>query len=200
MAIPQDPAPAPWMVVDVETSGTNPDTCRVISVAALAVTDTGTITDSVVTMLDPGVEPGPTHIHGITREMLHGQPHFSDIAPRIANLARGRTFVAHNAGFDYSFLAAEARRAGLRLPIDTAMCTVELANRLDLGLSSHKLSALAKHWHIPQNRPHDAFDDALVLTRVLTKQLVTARHKHIVLPIQAPDTLPPPIFTLQPAA
>ncbi|WP_264051413.1 MULTISPECIES: hypothetical protein [Mycolicibacterium] len=33
---------ARWAVVDVETSGTDPNTSRVISVAALAITDSST--------------------------------------------------------------------------------------------------------------------------------------------------------------
>ena len=53
--------------------------------------------------------------------------------PELIEVLRGRTLVAHNVGFDYSFLAAEAELAGVGLPIDTVMCTVELARRLDLG-------------------------------------------------------------------
>ena len=48
-------------------------------------------------------------------------------------MLQGRTLVAHNVGFDYSFLAAEAELADAELPIDTVMCTVELARRLDAG-------------------------------------------------------------------
>lgn len=43
---------APWVVVDVETSGTDPTQSRIISVAALAVDDAGTITDSVHTLVN----------------------------------------------------------------------------------------------------------------------------------------------------
>lgn len=108
--------------------------------------------------------------------------------------------VAHNAGFDYSFLAAEARRAAVALPVDTVMCTVELASRLDLGLASLKLSALAAHWGIAQIRPHDALDDAEVLGRVLTQQLALARQKNVALPLRHPDELDPPVFAHSAAA
>ena len=37
----------------------------------------------------------------------------------LIEVLRGRTLVAHNVGFDYSFLAAEAELAGVELPIDT---------------------------------------------------------------------------------
>lgn len=184
-----------WAVVDVETTGTDPHTCRVISVAALAITDTGALTGSVVSLLDAGVDPGPTHIHGLTRQMLCGKPYFADIFADLAGLLRGRTLVAHNAGFDYAFLAAEARRAGSELPVESVMCTVELASQLDLGVRNLKLSTLAQHWDIAQVRPHDAFDDAQVLTQVLTRQLAIARERGVLLPLRKPHELRPPVFT-----
>lgn len=200
MTIAPTNSKARWAVVDVETSGTDPETCRVISVAALALTDAGTVVESIVSLLNADVDPGPTHIHGLTRQMLTGKPRFGDIATGLAELLHGRTLVAHNAGFDYSFLAAEARRAGVALPVDTVMCTVELASRLELGVASLKLSALAAHWGIAQIRPHDALDDAEVLCRVLTQQLALARQKNVTLPLRHPDELNPPVFAHSAAA
>lgn len=188
---------APWVIVDVETTGSDPDACRVISVAALAVTATGAITDSVVTLLDAGVDPGPTDVHGLTRAMLIGQPRFADIADALAELLRGRTLVAHNVAFDYAFLAAEARRAGTRLPVDEVMCTVELARRLNLGVGSLKLAALAHHWNIAQTRPHDALDDALVLVEIFQRELAQAQNSGVALPIRHPRTLEPPVFEMR---
>ena len=79
--------------------------------------------------------------------------------------------MAHNVGFDYSFLAAEAELVGAELPIDTVMCTVELARRLDLGIENLRLETLAAHWGVTQMRPHDALDDALVLAQILKPAL-----------------------------
>jgi len=92
--------------------------------------------------------------------------------------------VAHNAGFDYSFLIAEAELARTVLPVDSVMCTVELTRRLDLGLDNLRLESLARHWDVPQTRAHDAFDDALVLSRVLIPALRRARERDIWLPVR----------------
>ena len=173
-----------WVVVDVETSGFRPGQARVVSVAALALDSMGNVEQSVVSLVNPGVDPGPTHVHGITAEMLEDQPTFGDIAKDVAELMHGRTLVAHNAGFDYAFLAAEAELAMTALPIDTVMCTVELARRLDLGLDNLRLETLARHWGIPQTRAHDAFDDALVLSRVLIPALSRARERDVWLPVR----------------
>ncbi len=177
-----------WAVVDVETSGMHPETSRVISLAALAMSPSGVIERAVVSLLNPGVDPGPTDIHGLTRDMLAGHPRFADVAADLAELLQGRILVAHNAAFDYAFLAAEARIAGVALPVEAVMCTVELASRLQLGTDNLKLSTLAKYWEITQRRPHDAFDDAVVLTQVLMRALDRARALGVPLPIRAPGS------------
>ncbi|KUI22897.1 DNA polymerase III subunit epsilon [Mycobacterium sp. GA-1285] len=172
-----------WAVVDVETSGFRPGQARIVSIAALALGDDGNVERSLYSLLDPGVDPGPTHVHGLTAEMLEGQPTFADIVDHLVELLDGRTLVAHNVGFDYSFLAAEAELANRQLPTDTVMCTVELARRLDLGTENLRLETLATHWGISQIRPHDALDDALVLAQILKPVLVRARERKVWLPV-----------------
>jgi DNA polymerase III subunit epsilon len=175
---------AGWAVVDVETSGFRPGQARIVSVAALAVGDDGNVEGSFSSLLDPGVDPGPTHVHGLTPEMLAGQPTFADIVDDLIGVLRGRTLVAHNVGFDYSFLVAEAELVGAELPIDTAMCTVELARRLNLGVENLRLETLAAHWGVTQMRPHDALDDAQVLAQILKPALAGARERRAWLPVR----------------
>jgi DNA polymerase III subunit epsilon len=172
-----------WAVIDVETSGFRPGQARIISLAALGLDAHGRVEQSVVSLLNPGVDPGPTHVHGLTGAMLEDQPQFADIVGDVIEMLRGRTLVAHNVAFDYAFLAAEAELAEAELPVDSVMCTVELARRLDLGIDNLRLETLAAHWGVTQERPHDAFDDALVLTRVLASALERARERDIWLPV-----------------
>jgi DNA polymerase III subunit epsilon len=172
-----------WAVIDVETSGFRPGQARIISLAALGLDAHGQVEQSVVSLLNPGVDPGPTHVHGLTAAMLEDQPEFADIVGDVTEVLRGRTLVAHNVAFDYAFLAAEAELAEAELPVDSVMCTVELARRLDLGIDNLRLETLAAHWGVTQERPHDAFDDALVLTGVLASALQRARERDIWLPV-----------------
>ncbi len=173
-----------WAVIDVETSGFRPGSARVISLAVLALDAAGRVERSVVSLLNPGVDPGPTHVHGLTASMLEDQPQFSEIVGDVVEIVRGRTLVAHNVAFDYGFLAAEAELADVELPIDSVMCTIELARRLDLGIDNLRLETLAAHWGVTQHRPHDAFDDAVVLTNVLAAALQRARQRDVWLPVR----------------
>jgi DNA polymerase-3 subunit epsilon len=172
-----------WVVVDVETSGLRSSTHRVLSLAALALREDGSVERELVTLLNPGCDPGPVHIHNLTPQRLAGAPRFEDVAKDLLDLLDGRTLVAHNASFDYGFLDAEARRAGLTMPTQHRLCTLALSRRLEIDVPNHKLSTLAAHWKVRQNRAHDAYDDALVLTEVFAHSASLAESLRLPLPV-----------------
>ncbi len=59
------------------------------------------------------------HVHGLTRARLAGAPTFEQIAPQVGALLDGRVMVAHNAQFDYDFLAHEFARARSWVPVSS---------------------------------------------------------------------------------
>lgn len=175
--------PLRWAVVDVETTGLSPGTDRVLSVAVVHVDEDGRIGESWSTLLNPGRDPGPVHVHGLTRQMLAGAPTFDAIAGELSERLRGRVFVAHNADFDWGFLAAEAALAGATLPTTHRLCTLALVRRLELGLPNHRLGTLAQHWGIAQRHAHDALDDARVAAQVLKNATLEALKAAVPLPL-----------------
>ena len=102
-----------FAVVDLETTGFSPTEERVVEVAVVVLDAAGTEVDAFCTLVDPERDPGPTHVHGITAEMLTGAPVFGDVHPYLAGLLSGRVVVGHNVDrFDLAFLLAECRRLG----------------------------------------------------------------------------------------
>lgn len=172
-----------WVVVDVETSGLKATRDRVLSVAALTIDEHGTIGRELSTLVNPGCDPGPVHIHKLTPQRLAGAPRFEDIAPQLLDMLDGRTMVAHNASFDHGFLKLETMRAGLDMPTKQRLCTVALSRRLQLDTPNHKLSTLAAHWKVLQSNAHDAYDDARVLAQVFTHSARLARSLDLPLPV-----------------
>lgn len=172
-----------WVVVDVETSGLKASRDRVLSVAALTVDEDGRVGRELSTLVNPGCDPGPVHIHKLTPERLAGAPKFEDIAPQLMEMLDGRTMVAHNASFDHSFLKLESMRAGLDMPTKQRLCTVALSRRLQLDTPNHKLSTLAAHWKVLQSNAHDAYDDALVLAQIFGHSARLARSLDLPLPV-----------------
>jgi len=106
------------VVVDVETTGLSPRAGhRVIEIGAVALEE-GRIVGEFATLIDAGV-PVPyavQAIHGITDEMLAGQPTPEQALPLFDAFIRESTLVAHNAPFDLRFLSHEFARLGMPLP------------------------------------------------------------------------------------
>ncbi|MEU0555010.1 TerD family protein [Dactylosporangium sp. NPDC006015] len=179
--------PLRYAVVDVETTGLHAPGDRVLQIAVTQMESDGTLGQVWSTLVDPGRDPGPVHVHGITRERLAGAPRFDAVVGHLARLLDGRVLVAHNAAFDWKFLAAEAHRAVHRLPVSQRLCTLALSRRLDLPTASLSLAALAAHWGVTQARPHDAEDDTRVLTEILRHSLAAADTLAVELPLSACD-------------
>lgn len=187
-----------WALVDVETSGLVPRRDRVLSVAVVTLGPDGEQTGEFSTLLDPGCDPGPVHVHGLTAERLRGAPAFEQVAERIGALLEGRVLVAHNAQFDYDFLAHEFARARLRLPVNRRLCTLALNRRVDPPTDDLKLGTLAAHCGVPRLKAHDALDDTRVLAGVLRASLRAAAGLDLPLPLVACPPRQDPRFAPKP--
>ena len=78
--------PLRYAVVDVETTGLHAPSDRVLQIAVAQMEPDGTPGQTWSTRVAPGCDPGPVHIHGITRERPAER-----LGPRTmgAGLARG---------------------------------------------------------------------------------------------------------------
>ncbi|MFD6416097.1 TerD family protein [Streptomyces sp. NPDC060194] len=187
-----------WALVDVETSGLVARRDRVLSIAVVTLGADGRQTGEFSTLLNPGCDPGPVEVHGLTAERLAGAPTFGHVAARIAELLTDRVMVAHNAQFDYGFLAHEFARAGKPLPVARRLCTLALNRQMDPPTADMRLGTLAAHYGVPQQRAHDALDDARVLSGILRGSLREAARLDLPLPLVACPPRAEPTFTPQP--
>lgn len=172
-----------WALVDVETSGLTPRRDRVLSVAVVTIGPDGEQTGEFSTLLNPGCDPGPVDVHGLTPERLRGAPTFDQVAGRIGAMLQGRVLVAHNAQFDYDFLAHEFARARMWLPVSQRLCTLALNRQVDPPTNDMKLGTLAAHYGVPQVKAHDALDDTRVLAGILRASLREAARLDLPLPL-----------------
>ena len=172
-------ATADFVVVDVETTGTGAARGdRVTEVAAVRVQH-GVVEPLFESLVNPG-RPIPyfiAQLTGIDDAMVRDAPSFADIAGELAAHLAGRTFVAHNAAFDWSFLDAEFSRVAVGQPgafaalVPTRLCTVRLARRLLRHLPRRNLDAVCAHYGIGNDGRHRAAGDAHATARVLVKLL-----------------------------
>ncbi|MEU3250192.1 TerD family protein [Streptomyces sp. NPDC006997] len=174
-----------WALVDVETSGLIARRDRVLSVAVITIGPDGEQTGEFSTLLNPACDPGPVEVHGLTVERLQGAPSFDQVAGRIGAMLQDRVLVAHNAQFDYDFLAHEFARARMWLPVSQRLCTLALNRQVDPPTNDMKLGTLAAHYGVPQQRAHDALDDTRVLAGILRASLREAARLDLPLPLVA---------------
>ncbi|MFJ4032988.1 TerD family protein [Streptomyces griseoluteus] len=172
-----------WALVDVETSGLIARRDRVLSVAVITIGPDGEQTGEFSTLLNPGCAPGPVEVHGLTVERLQGAPTFDQVAGQIGAMLQDRVLVAHNAQFDYDFLAYEFARARMWLPVSQRLCTLALNRQVDPPTDDMKLGTLAAHYGVSQQRAHDALDDTRVLAGVLRASLREAARLDLPLPL-----------------
>ncbi|WP_431949391.1 TerD family protein [Nocardia lijiangensis] len=181
--LPQDGGFGSFTVVDVETSGLRASDHRILSVAAVTLESDGRVAREFHTLLDPGCDPGPVHVHGLTAEILRGSPRFEHVREQLSELLTGRVMVAHNAGFDYGFLANEFDRSGAVLPVGHRLCTLALARRVGPPTTDCKLGTLASYYGVPQGKAHDALDDTRVLAGVFRALVADAARLGVAPPL-----------------
>lgn len=103
-------APVRQVVIDIETTGTDPaEGHRVVEIAAVEMIDrriTGRLFHSYVNPKRE-VDLGAQSIHGLSGEFLQDKPEFFEIAGEFLDFVRGAELLAHNAPFDVGFLDCE---------------------------------------------------------------------------------------------
>jgi len=135
-----------YVVLDVETTGLSPwKGDRVIEIGAVAI-EGGDLMDEFSTLIQaPRAIPfSASQIHGITDEMLIGQPTPEEVFPALDAFIRDSILVAHNAQFDLAFLRREYELLGIRFS-QRHICTLEMSRNRFPHLRNHKLETVYRH-------------------------------------------------------
>ena len=132
--VPVELGRTPFAVLDVATTGLYPqDRDRIVEIAIVHSSPDSTIEDTWSTLLEPDRDPGPTHLHGLTRGDLAGAPRFAEVAAEITDRLAGRVVVAHGSDFDLGLLVAEFTRVGLTPPLWPVLCTRAVTRRFGVS-------------------------------------------------------------------
>jgi len=159
--------PNEFAIIDLETSGLEPGNARVIEVAILLMNSNGEIHEEYATLVNPGNgQVGPTFIHHITEEAVLSAPSFHEIAGDILKRFENRIVVAHHAAFEDKFLAAEFRRAGIKLPPIPALDTLWLSRQV-VDLPNYKMQTVLQNYGVEETDLHTALGDVRALAKIL---------------------------------
>lgn len=158
-----------FVVFDIETTGFSPVNNRIIEIGAVKVHE-GAIAGRYSTFVNPRV-PIPFEIEKLTSindQMVMDAPGIEEILPEFLDFCQGAVLVAHNAGFDMSFIIENAERQGIRKKF-TYVDTLGIARILLPHQAKHTLDAVAKTLGISLENHHRAVDDAQCTAEIFVK-------------------------------
>lgn len=157
--------PDSFVVVDVETTGLDPKTDRIIEVSAIRMDRVGLShkeTDEFTRLvkIDGPIPQAAVAIHGITDDMLAKRGvAIEDALSMLQTTIGDLPVVAYNAKFDQALINAEARRCGMRPLIKRPICALKMARIAWRGRSSYKLGAVAQSVGHSDKGLHRAAED-----------------------------------------
>lgn len=158
-----------FCVVDLETTGGSPTDSRITEIGAVKYRG-GERIGSFQSLVNPR-QPIPrfiTHLTGIDDRLLAGEAGIEAVLPTFLEFARGCSFVAHNASFDFSFLAAEADRLDYEPLRGPPICTAKLARRVVWpDVPNVRLQTLSQYFRTRSKPVHRALEDAETCAEVL---------------------------------
>jgi DNA polymerase III subunit epsilon len=160
-------ATAEFLAVDVETNGRAGELCELTEVGAVLVGggELHERFESLVRVEQP-LSRGIERFTGITQAMVDGAPEPAEVLRRLAELARGKALIAHNASFDRRALKQAFERSGVEWTDPPWLCTMRLATRFAPLSRQRKLVPLAESLGIEVDGAHRALVDAETCARV----------------------------------
>jgi DNA polymerase III epsilon subunit family exonuclease len=153
------------VVIDVETTGTDPKMADLVEVAAVKIKGTKVV-DRWSTFVNPGRPIVGNQMHGITDKDVKGAPSPKEAADKLLDFVGDALVVGHNVGFDLGFVE-EAKGDGFRFQPGSYLDTLVIAREGYPGAESYKLPELARFFGVELTQSHRALPDAEATANLL---------------------------------
>ena len=154
-----------FVIVDVETTGTDPKMADLVEIAAVRVKG-GKITDRWSTLVNPGRPIIGNQMHGITDADVAKAPKPAAAAKEALAFIGDAPIVGHSVGFDLGFLEA-ALADGTHFEQGRYLDTLTIAREGYPDLENYKLPTLSHFFGIELSQAHRALPDAEATANLL---------------------------------
>ena len=168
-----------YVVFDLETTGFSPIQDKIIEIGAVKV-ERGVITERFSTFVNPKI-PIPfkiTQLTSITDDMVVDAETIDVVLPKFLDFIGDAVLVAHNAGFEVSFIEQNCRYQEIEREF-ISLDTVALARVLLPTLSKYKLNVVAKALNISLENHHRAVDDAGATAEIFVRFVEMLKEREI---------------------
>lgn len=152
--------PTTYTVVDLETTGLDPQWNDIIEFGAMRV-ENGIVSDRYSALVNPGYEIDDfiTELTGITNEMLASAPIVADVLPKFLNFVGDSVVVGHNVNFDINFIYDTCASVLKKSFSNDFVDTMRLSRRLFPQERHHRLCDLIERFNTGDAVEHRALAD-----------------------------------------
>lgn len=165
--------PTHLLSFDLETTGTDPLTARIVTSALISIN--GRQRDDLEMLADPDIPipEGAAKVHGISTEYAreHGRPHDEVLAETIERIRAGwrdgATLIVYNAAYDLTVL----RSLDPTFTVDGLVVDPLVIDKAKdpYRKGKRQLEPVCAHWGVTLDNAHEATADALAAARVAWK-------------------------------
>jgi DNA polymerase-3 subunit epsilon len=163
-----------YSVFDTETTGLQPSAGdEIIQIGAVRAVNGRLLRQEIFDQLiDPRIplKPEGIPIHGISEDMVRGQPTLDIVLPAFYEFCSETILVAHNAAFDMRFLQMKEDSLGIRFT-QPVLDTLLLSEVIHPNQESHRLEMIAERLGINVVGRHTALGDAFVTGEAFLKMI-----------------------------
>ena len=151
----------PLAVFDLETTGKDTQTCKIIEVG-ISRFYRGELVKQFDWFVDPGcqIPQEVVELTHIQQSDVDGQPKIADLAPEILDAFKGHGIVAYNIGFDRSILTRELEECGFAWPKDNPIIDPLVFASHFYPNQRNNLGAVCQRLNISLEGAHRACNDA----------------------------------------
>lgn len=164
-----------FTIVDLETTGLNPEESQIIELAAIQTDlekEIGRLEMRIALNKGQELSDFIKDLTGLDEDALYGGYPEAFAALMFGLFSQGTTVVAQNAPFDLSFLA----KFGVRP--DLFLCTRAMAKLIE-PTESASLKEVVKRWGIPYEGHHRAIHDCEMTVQILKEAMKRLEEKGI---------------------
>lgn len=180
--------PNRWVVFDTETTGTTPTRDRIVSIAALAITDMEIVPeDSFECVVRIPFNSSAVVVHGITKQETEREGiEEGEAIQLLSDYVGDACLVGHHVAFDVIVVNHARVRNGMPVMQNGAVDLMHLVMDLETtGLISQRpdptdysLDGLLDHFAVGKAGRHTAMGDSFLTAMIFLKLLATCKGEH----------------------
>ena len=169
--------PTNYVIIDIETTGLDPEYCEIIELAAIKYENNKEIArfNSLVKP-DYEIDSFITNLTGITNEMVKTSPKLSEVILDFYNFIKDEILIGHCVYFDINFIYDALEKENIVLANDY-INIMRFSNKILPQLENQKLSTISSHYNVTLPN-HRALTDCVATNECYQKLLQDINKKY----------------------